>query len=204
MNFEEKRKYFRVDDQLGVSYHRLQDSEIEQYQADGQEYVESELDSVNRELHEIIAAMRAKQPEVARFFALIDQKLSLVANEIDLHSKAVEDVSHRLKQVNISACGVGLVVIDKLAVGDKLALEIMLKPRGVKLRTLAQVISCDALEQASEEGAYYLRLEYLDLSSQDKDVLIQHLMRRQSKNIRAVLDADEASDDADNVGPSVS
>lgn len=191
MNFEEKRKYFRIDDQMGVSYHRLQDGELEQYQSVGQDLDENELDSVNRQLHDIIVSMRAKQPETARFLTLIDKKIALIANEIDLQSKAVDDVSHRLKQVNISACGVGLVIDEAFVSGEHLSLEITLNPRGVKLRTLAQVISCDKLEQSNEEGSYYLRVEYVELSSQDKDVLIQHLLRRQSKKIRAVLDADE-------------
>jgi len=52
------------------------------------------------------------------------------------------------------------------------------------MRLLASVIGCEVLETPSKEGAYLLRVNFVDISESDQEVLVQHVIHCQSVQLR--------------------
>ena len=85
-----------------------------------------------------------------------------------------------------------LVIDEPLAPGLVLALDLVLRPADVHIHTRGVVVACKLAGKDQAEamqGTHYVRMEFRGMGLSDQELLIQHIVQRQSLLIRADKDA---------------
>lgn len=188
---EERRRYFRIDDCVRLTYRQVSPDEMEAgiRQLDegklDQFTLMSSLTALNGQMAIHMRRIQNRDPDVALYLKSLDQKIELLAQAL-----VAQDVSLLTQSgvpVNLSAGGLGLDVSEPIEAGTMLELKMLLLPSFTGLVTYAEVVRCEQLspsEQATGHS-HRLNLEFRHLREQDQDLLIRHILRRQGEQLRA-------------------
>ncbi|HUH37807.1 MAG TPA: PilZ domain-containing protein [Spongiibacteraceae bacterium] len=178
---QERRRFFRVTDSVGVALQPIGDAEAQalaeriQGGLAGLDYV-SHFD--NR-IHALLDALKLQNPVAAELLDLLNKKLDCVIAQADIDVEQLRQVAYNLREVNISACGVALACDPPLAVGQHLQMELVLNPSQAQLTVLGLVVASDSHAQGC-----FCRIDFVAISNADQELLIQHVVRRQSKVLK--------------------
>lgn len=184
---EERRRYFRIDDTLGVSFRRLTPEEIASFaERAGQHGGNFDLASnFDNRIQTLLDACRIQNPVAAEILDLMNKKLNVVLRQLDVDSELLQSIAYELKQVNVSACGLAFSCGERFNRGDILQLDLLLKPADLHVVSMAEVVACEAVENDdSEQAEFFLRVNFVELNSNDQELLIQHVVKRQSKLLK--------------------
>ena len=193
---EERRRYFRINDSMGISYRQLGPAEAKalalQTKQRGINF--DFAANFDNRIQTLLDACRIQSPLAAELIDLVNKKLNFVIQQMDIDADLIHRVAYTVREVNVSACGMAFVTDDLLAVGQQLQLDIILQPSELHIVLLAQVVDSSALtydefgvcnesgagEQSSENPGYFTRLNFIEIHSADQEMLIQHIVKRQS------------------------
>ncbi|WP_370980720.1 PilZ domain-containing protein [Agaribacterium sp. ZY112] len=180
MKESERRRYFRINDTVGLTILSLNGKELL-----GAESVFSmnPLQLINEgdnELEELVSLLKDKQPEVSRALSLMNQKLERVANLLALESNLLEHFSERIQEVNISACGLAFTHHELLLNNTMLDLQLTLYPDELKIRSRAKVVRCEK----NEHELWRCRVDFIGMSEEDQERLIRHIVQNQSSMLK--------------------
>ena len=183
---EERRRYFRIDDTVGITYEIVSEAEAKQWEVEMHQPSHSshnQLHQVERRLQILIDKLRVQNPEYAEAVELLNIKLNTLKqvqmDELPYHR------GPRIKKVNISACGMSFDDRDKISPGQKLYMDITLIPSDLHVYTLAEVIDCH--ESGDNLEGWTVRVDFYGMSSQDEELMVQHIVKRQGKLLSARL-----------------
>ena len=179
---EERRKYFRIDDDLGVFYTLLGAEESKLFVEEVKQNngaIDYAANFDNR-IHTLLDACKVQSPLAAELLDLLNKKLNFIVSQLDVDQHARAPVDYRMTEVNISACGMGFIDKQLLRRGQILKLDLRLSPEELTIVTLAEVVACEHLD----DGQYFLRLNFPQISSSDQELLIQHVVKKQSAQLR--------------------
>lgn len=188
----ERRRFFRINDRVGVAYRVLTEAEANSRQeqdaqpADTQSLLARYEQTIDQLLPQVESAL------VAELLGTLNKKLNCIIAQLELDSQLVRDLAHKVREVNISACGMAFVAEEAVMPGKILSLDLLLRPEGTQLATYGQVLSCEK----TDEG-HYLRINFISLSPFDQEVLIQHIVRRQGWLIREQRDRLQAAEQSE-------
>src|SRR5688500_14062391 len=121
---DEKRRFFRINEHIGLSYERLDQSGTEvsaHTVADLEVLIGSQTDRIDQ----LLADVAAESPKVAALVQALNQKLELVLRQL-LGVQVIADALRPVREVNISACGLGFWSDHKAPAGShwRLILEL--------------------------------------------------------------------------------
>ena len=185
MNRPDRRRYFRIDDLVGLSYSAvdLHSENDAPKVADNIQITAIDLfKSIDQEFTDVLNAIWQTSPEVANAIGLLNKKIDIIAAEIDLNYNKLHEIDAQSKQVNLSACGIAFECQERFDIGQLLTMTIVLKPANTYIRVQGRIVGCDWLD--GEAGrTYLLRVDFdrVDLAAEEQ--LIQHIVRRQSRQI---------------------
>jgi len=91
----------------------------------------------------------------------------------------VDRLANKVREVNISACGIGFVCDEKVSLGTQLQIELRLFPGERVIRTKGRIVGCETLEDV-----YYWRVDFFGMPSSTQEALIQHIVQRQSAQLK--------------------
>lgn len=185
---EERRRFFRIDDEVALSFHLLKD----EYGGDDSDELHAIQDmqqefhvSLEVQIRQAMVDVRAQYPKLAPLLDLMNQKINLLhANE------ALAEEAPVLKRANLSACGVAFTWGSELPINQQLMLNMYLQPNHELIRTQAHVagVSNNPDYPATSEEKYIVRLDFDDMHHAFQEVLIQHVVQRQGHQLRKKLD----------------
>lgn len=180
---QERRRFFRIDDTLGVAYRKLTEEELKNYDGDQLCPVDALnlIASYDTKIANLVGQLRTKDGLVAEIFETLNAKLNTVIDQLDLDNELVQRVAHRVQEVNISACGMGLFIDEEIPPGQTISLDLLLKPSQLHLMCYAEIV---ASAPAEEEGMFFTRMDFINMTPHDQEVLIQHIVRRQGLQLR--------------------
>ncbi len=180
---EERRRYFRIEDTVGVAWEvvsgreavqRQEEMSREDYSAPGRLY------QVEKQLQVLIDKLRIQNPEFAEALELLNVKFS------SLKEKQTAERGYRsnsdIKKVSISACGISFTDSERMAPGTKLALDLTLLPTDLHVHTIGEVIDC---LEGEKVGDWIHRIDFCGMRSEDEELMVQHIVKRQGKLIKA-------------------
>lgn len=181
---EERRRYFRIDDSMGVAYRPLGAEEAKAFARQASEHG-SNFDyaaNFDNRIQTLLDACRIQAPLAAELVDLMNKKLNFVIQQMDIDSALMQSIAYTMKQVNISACGMAFGTDELLEKGRKLQLDIILHPSELHVVALAEVVACQPLDNRDEVDGmhYFLRLNFTEINHNDQELLIQHIVKRQS------------------------
>ncbi len=190
-NSEERRRFFRINDTLGVAWRELNEEELREGNALANKPTDiySLLGSLENKISHRLGQYRIKDPMAAELFDLINQKLNCMVNQMEAESVMVKKLAHRMQEVNISACGLGFGVDTALSVEQLILLDFVLHPSNAHITCYGRVVSCEAAPEGSAPDSalsHYARIDFYELDEVDQEVLIQHIVKRQGSLIRSV------------------
>lgn len=185
----DRRRFFRINDTIGVAYRQLTEEELAS-EIEGSEPTDPflMLQGLNNTIASLMPEVAAAQPTVAQLLGALDQKLNCIVDQLELDSRLVQRIAHRIHEVNISACGIALVIDEPLNQGAVLALDLVLKPSDNHIITRGKVVACQLVDRsisADTPGIHYIRIDFMDMQSMEQELLIQHVVQRQGVQLQA-------------------
>lgn len=177
---KEKRRYFRINETVGLTYQRL-----DRQREDARDAVDiwSLMSDQDESIERLLGEVGAQSPQVADLVRAINQKLERVVGQLVMESKLINRLANRAREVNISACGAGFVCDEDVAVGAQLQIELQLLPGEVLVHTKGRVVGCEAAG-----SGYYWRVDFYDITPAAQELLIQHIVQRQSAQLKVRRD----------------
>ena len=149
---EERRRYFRIDDSMGIAYRLLGTEESKALTKESKERV-GPIDyaaNFDNRIHTLLDSCKVQSPIAAELLDLLNKKLNFMVAQMDIDTDLMKSVAYTMRQVNVSACGLAFDTEELLKPGQMLQLDIMLHPEELKLMALAKVVACKAVD--SEEN----------------------------------------------------
>ncbi|MCV6605564.1 MAG: PilZ domain-containing protein [Porticoccaceae bacterium] len=185
MSQTERRRYFRINDTIGLSYTLLDDAanDTTSDALDVEITAAHVLARIDRELNSLVNALWRENPTTAKVLGLLNRKIEVLTDEIIGEDREVIEHQQRDTKVNISGCGIAFNCDDRLPVGQALRLYITLKPANTHLMINGQVVACEA-NTDHPEHPFHLRINFTEEETAAQEALIQHIVQRQfaSKN----------------------
>ncbi len=181
---QERRRYFRINETIGISYHVLEGDDRDAHSHSGA--LSDVLDLVSKQdmhIEKLLLEIADEHPKVAELVTVFNQKLERIVNQLVMESHLVGRIAHRVKEANISACGVAFDNDEPISEGARVRLELTLYPSEKRLMTNGIVIACDSVGG----DKWYWRIDFYGMSEPSQEALIQHVVQCQSlqlKNLR--------------------
>lgn len=174
----EKRRYFRINETIGLSYELL-DSGGSDERGDKRVDIWSLMSEQDEKIEKLLLDVGAESPKIAELIRAFNQKLERVVGQIVMDSRLVDRLANKVKEVNISACGMGFYSDGEITLGSRLKLEIQLFPGERIIHTNGRVIGCDPAE-----SGFFWRIDFFDMTNAAQEQLIQHIVQRQSAQLK--------------------
>ena len=73
-----------------------------------------------------------------------------------------------------------LIVTTPLALSAWLAIDLVLLPTNHPIRAIGRVVDC----RQNDGGGFAIAIEFEEIREEDRDMLIQHIVRKQSQILR--------------------
>lgn len=183
----EKRRFVRVSDQIFMAIRTLEEAEVllNQLKEQGQPEdgsgtpIGHQLKELDNQLSIMLHTLGDKMPNTSKTLALLNKKIDLIAHYI---LKGEIDDDHKEQEVSISAAGIGFSSDTAFSDGQVIALDIMLQPTPYRIINRARIVSSSKTgsELSSLSPNYFVRAEFENLNEENEEILIQHVIRRQS------------------------
>ncbi len=184
---EERRSYFRIDDTVRMSLRRVPREQLAarldrlDHDLAGSFTVMSSLTAITAQMTASLRRIENRDADLAAYLRAIDQKIEVIgrafiAQEPELAAEAAT-------AVNLSAGGMSAVVDEIYEPGTELEIRLLLFPSFTGLMIYGTVVECSPVEE-SEGGKYLARIEFSHIREQDRELLIRHLLRCQSRQLR--------------------
>lgn len=185
---EERRRYFRVDDFMGVSYRCIGSEEAGAFvkQAKKHDGAFDFAANFDNRIQTLLDACKIQAPMAAELIDLMNKKLNFIMAQMDIDSNFMHKLACSPRPVNVSACGVAFANEEVLEKDQLLQLDIILQPADLHLVVIAQVVDCVPLDEDQVIGDLncFVRLNFTEISSYDQELLIQHVVKRQSEILK--------------------
>jgi len=181
----ERRRYFRIDDDIVLSYQRVAADQVPSHHAFGDAEPDvfslaSHLELLSAESATLLRRIERDDPTLGDYLRFLEQKIDLIA-----HALLANEEEFRLQpaqRVNLSAAGLSFWCGDNLATGTVLELKLILPPTLIGIRAYGRVVYCRY--RGSEAPAYQVGVDFIELRDQDRDLLIRHIIKKQSQQLR--------------------
>lgn len=192
LSSKEVRRYFRIQDHIGVSYQVLTDAEYHSRKIASQ-YAEipalDELSEIEQQLELLFEKIKIRTPEVAEMGKLLNQKLKILVNNSGIAEGLThaEDIPEQL--VDLSAVGMALGVNEAIEAGQYMEIHMVLQSGRQYLKLLSRLVSCEegygGEDSDKRRFTHTARVEFINVSERIQEFLIQYVVKRQSAQLKA-------------------
>ncbi|MFI3122924.1 MAG: PilZ domain-containing protein [Methylococcales bacterium] len=186
---EEKRYFFRVNDEINLSYRLIDEQQIQKPIQTKASLLDncslaSALELINEESAIIHEKLERIHSDFADYLKLLDIKINLIAQTV-IGLSGDEITENKTRNANISVSGLGFDCEEKLEVGQYLEIKMLLVLSAVVIVTYAKVIHCFKHENINDEGYdYFVGVNYINVKEIDRDLLSEHVAKKQLQQIR--------------------
>lgn len=173
---QERRKFIRITDNMKLRYwqpthgsHAPAVSDQSHMQFMG---IESQVQILLRHLP-------TQAHKFSELLQLINQKLNLLELRLNTPTPAFQQID-----VNLSGCGIAFAIPREVtyAVGTPMQIEMILPPYDSPICISTEVIQCGVDAEMPQQIT--LRLEFRKMSTQMEDLLVHHILKRQSQLLK--------------------
>jgi hypothetical protein len=188
----DRRSFFRIDDTVRLSLARVSQHELaerlERLEQDlaGNFTVMSSLSAITAQMTVGLRRIENRDPDLAAYLRAIDQKIEVIGRAFIAQESEV--VGEHAVPVNLSAGGMCVGTQEHFEPGDSLEIRMLLFPSFTGLMIYGSVIEVERPTADHGEDAsrfeHLVRIEFTHIREQDRELLIRHLLRRQSDQLR--------------------
>lgn len=195
---EDRRNFFRVDDTVRLSLRQVPAAELEarldelEHDLAGNFTVQSSLAAITAQMSSSLRRIENRDPDLAAYLRAIDQKIEVlgrafISQEPEFHAK-------QAVPANLSAGGMCVGVGEAYEPGTTLEIRMLLFPSFTGLMIYGSVIDTEPAADEDSAGRFkhVARIEFTHIREADRELLIRHLLRRQSQQLRDRHDEENA------------
>ncbi|MBV1910383.1 MAG: PilZ domain-containing protein [Kangiellaceae bacterium] len=183
---DERRQYFRIKNSLFMSYELYDDGTDELEQAPKEIDAKSlrsmhllkELNSILEENENYSKKLPSLDSKTKNYLESLDTKIIEITKYL-VKTLGVE--YSELLEVDLSGGGIRFRSEKSEPIDQKLKLDLVLVPEYYNLTAYGTVVDCRKLEHAEE---FELAISFTDIQEADRDAVIRHVFKRQSKQLR--------------------
>ncbi|MBN1377617.1 MAG: PilZ domain-containing protein [Gammaproteobacteria bacterium] len=179
----DRRRYFRVDDELVLTVNRLDHDLFDEELARFEEKRKSIGYMNNIELEkENLFPLRQKlenlYPEIAEYIAHLEKRLDMLSQTVMQDNNESYQAPQK---VNISAQGIRFYSDEIFAKDDMVELRLILQPSQKILLIIGCVVWCVEDPNAVGKEKNVVAVDFTYINEADRDVLIKHIQPKQIK-----------------------
>ena len=202
---DEKRRYFRIDDVAIIKHRQVTDEHIssEAYRHEQARLnkltLKARFETMTREMKPLLKMIDKSNSRIARYLESLDNKLNLLSEYVI--ECAMEDMAIEPQHINIGAGGVSFTSETPIMIGATLELRMVMLPENTGIFTYARVVTCNRLEQVSEDGHQYrVALEFVSMEDDVRDLITRHVLAKEQVRLREENHAHRESADENKKG----
>jgi hypothetical protein len=191
---QERRRFFRVTDEVGLKYLVADPVPLEGTKVDADGKLRADIVALEGQIRAGIEYLKSHGNPAAATLELMNRKINLLlADELP---STIEEKESMVCSVSLSACGIAFWTQEAIPLGSELKLEVTLLPSHLHLALGGVVIDCFDSSRAkavaiAEDGRYLLRIDFKNMEDELQEVLIQHVLKCQSRDLRERREARE-------------
>jgi hypothetical protein len=187
MKSEERRQFFRVDDEVNLVYTKIDEKQVIEgtYVSEnilGNWPLSSALEMVAQESTLLLHKISKFNPDVADYLKIIDNKIELIAQALVMQSG--EFTNNNTRNANLSATGIAFESDEAFQNGDFLEIKILLVSSMAVVVAFGKVVYCKSSQSESGRFPYTIGVDYVSIKDQDRELLIKHVVKKQLQQIR--------------------
>ena len=188
---EDRRRFFRLDDEVVLDFETLSREDISAWKDSHQQH-KDELSQLEQDIGNHINQLKAQNPAIARLLELFNQKINLLgASHLPGTAKRDLSATEARTRINLSACGMAFYTHESVNKDDHLLLHMQLKPSNAELSLTGKIVSVE--QSRTDEEPNLVRIDFSDLKEAEQEVLIQHLFQLQNRHLK-LRSEDSAND----------
>ncbi len=181
-NFDERRQYYRINDDVSVSFTHINPlAEIPDLEQLEKEIPVSfrlvnELQQIESEAKKFLGKLQSSEPEVALYLRTLDKRIESLGNTI---VKQHLSTHHNRKAVSLSGSGLKVIVEKALPIDSLIIIEMLLPDTRTAIRCYGKVVSC-----TNNDSKFDLAINFERIREVDRDAIVHHIMKQESRQIR--------------------
>lgn len=187
---ENRRRFFRIDDAVRLSYRPLAADELAERVTrlgeglGGSFALMASLSAITHRMSVSLRRIEQLHGDVAAYLRALDQKIEVLARALLLQDPSLPEMS--VEPVNLSAGGLAIATGQCLPVGTPLEVRLLLLPALAGILAFGAVVECtDPLPgEGLAPGTRLMRVDFTHIRDEDRDLLIKHMLRRQGERLR--------------------
>jgi c-di-GMP-binding flagellar brake protein YcgR len=192
---QERRRYFRIDDYFEVRFQVLERAEP-RTATRFQTTVRESVDELRNKSRLLLNRIRIGQREVGELLELVEQRLRRLEDLVPDDETRLPPPSERqelaVAGINISACGAAFWSPIELQDDTRLRLVMTFMPDDLRVTTAGRVVGCERSSVVKDsDHPFVVRVDFHDMHPDAQEVLVQHMLKRQSSQLRAAREARE-------------
>jgi len=190
---EEKRRFYRIDDSVSLSYKTISENDLDEAIAlskvgsGRRQKLLASLAELDGRINALLPNIDDQLPEVATVLKLLNRKVHIVGQVFDSGDGAgdfPDTVARPTHKISLSASGVSFHAPESVRVHDCLELSLTLFPEYYFIKAYGRVVSCrDALPSALEFNKL-VAVDFVYLNQDDQDYIMSHVLKKQSEQLR--------------------
>lgn len=196
---DDRRNFFRVDDTIRLSLARVPEDEFEErverldHDRAGNFTVMSSLAAITAQMTIGLRRIENRDPDLAAYLRAIDQKIEVIGRAFIAEES--DEIAKHAVPVNLSAGGMCVGSHEAFAPGSHVEIRMLLFPSFTGLMIYGTVIDSAVPKvddgQEVQRFEQLVRVEFTHIREQDRELLIRHLLRRQSDQLRDRFEDEE-------------
>ena len=185
---EERRQFFRVDDNVTLSFRQIPEDEpsyqpgMPGRESESNFELVSSLAEISHQMTEMLSSIETDRPVVANYLKSLDRKVDVLGRAFLAYASDL--FGEPASPVSLSASGIAFHVSEPLQPGANLEMKLLLMPSFIGILAFGKVVSCDQAATAESGTIYLLRVGFTDMRESDRGHLMRYIIHRKSVQLR--------------------
>ena len=189
---KENRRSFRVSESVYLKYEVLSEDEFREgierrkLRLGADDGAQAALVDIEARLSEAMFLLNGQSAGLGRCMTLLNDKLNVVIEQLPSLRESKASLARKPPQTcEVSADGMVFSCKDPMEVGTKLSLRFLLSSDNRYVESFCEVVRLtDPPDTSSPELLYGIAVEFKNMPSTQREILIQHMFSRESETLR--------------------
>jgi hypothetical protein len=187
MALEERRRYFRIDDEINLFYKKVDEKVLSETSYISESILSNcslatALKMASQETALLMYRIEKNHPDIADYLKMLETKIDLLSQAITINTVEFQESSTR--NANISAAGIAFDSEESLEVGQYLEIKMLLVNCMAVIVVYGIVVYSKPNEDRDKHFPFTVGVDYINMKEQDRELLIRHVVKRQLQQIR--------------------
>jgi hypothetical protein len=180
----ERRRYFRIDDELVLIVRRLDQEHFDDELARFEERRNSVCFMNNialeqENLSSLKRLLESKHPDIMEYVSFLEKRINILSEKVMQRSN---EPPEPVQKVNISEQGIRFYAEETYNKDDLVELRICLQPNKKRLLIIGNVVWCLKDPNTIGKNSNVVAVDFTYIDEADRGVLVEHILRNRTRH----------------------